>query len=216
MKKTMKTANLVLAVLLAVVFVAQLVMMCMPYFEFTPKLTLKQTLDGVEATPKQISLEAFVWTEYKDMKLILVNSLQEVGIIEKATRKEATTLHPDEENALGERSNGYVMGIVGTTILGLVATILMFFTRKSWVQFAFTVAWAACGIYGFFTPNAVLSTDFPIVMESAATVYSALQILSVTAVVLTALRALPWFHVRFWADRWHPPVIEEEIAPEAV
>ncbi len=215
MKKTINLVNLVLAILLAVVFVAQLVMMIQPYYEFTPKQTLKQKNEGIIPETKQLSLEEFVWTEYDDMKLILVNSLQEVGLIAKANRKEATTLNPVEESALGEMSNGFVLGIVGVTILGLIAAIMTIFTRKSMVQFAFCIAWAACGIYAFFTPNAVLSTDFPIVMASSASIYSTLQILSVVAVVLTALRAFPWFYVRFWANRWRPPVIEEETACEA-
>lgn len=96
-----------------------------------------------------------------------------------------------------EKSNYYVMGVVGVTVLGLVVLIMTIFTRKSIVHYVFTVAWAAVSVWAFFNGNPIIQKlGMP---YAYGTVLPTLKVLSIAAVALTALRAYPWFHARFIA-----------------
>lgn len=181
--------NLVLCILIALIFIGQTILMLQPYFNYTPKLSKYQIeVEGLVAEPKDYSLLQFVWTEYANMETYLTDSLVEAGEIEGGSTQ-------DKHDQLGEKSNSFVMGLVGVTVLGAVVAIMTIFTRKSLVHYCFTLAWAACSLWAFFGKNYVLQS---MGTEAALSgLLPALQILSIAAVVLTLARAYPWFYSRF-------------------
>ena len=100
-----------------------------------------------------------------------------------------------KEDAAGEMSNGFVIGMVGVNVLGLTVLVMTIFTRKSLVQYLFSLAWAACGIFAFYSDNYVLQN---LATQTAAkNVLPVLQYLSIAALALVLLRGYPWFYSRY-------------------
>lgn len=181
--------NLILCILIALVFIGQTVVMLQPYFNYTPKLTKYQIeVQGLVAEPHDYSLLQFVWTEYANMETYLTDSLVEAGEIDNGTAQQ-------KHDQLGELSNGYVLGLVGVTVLGAVVAIMTIFTRKSLVHYCFSLAWAACSLFAFFGDNYVLQNMGTELALSS--LLPALQILSVAGAVLVLARAYPWIYSRF-------------------
>lgn len=136
------------------------------------------------------------------------------GTLTKKTvngRTEKDVVHPDILDQIGKKSNSYVMGIVGVTVLGLVMAVMTIFTRKSTVMYAFSIAWAAVGVYLATSENYILEN------MGIAGAYDAIMkpvgILCWVAVALVALRAIPWFYTRYVEG--HKPYIPEELQEQA-
>ena len=207
----MKKTNLVLCLVAVVIFVAQIFLMLQPFYVYTPKPTLKQRMgDEPMPEPLEVSMEGFVWTEYTDIRQLIVEKFNEMedqmikyGIITEEQRempvapKNATKFPTDDQlDVVGVYSNRYVLGIVLTTVCGLVMAVMTIFTRKSWVAYMFSIAWAVASlVLSFDTGNiAVHSFGTP---EATANILPALEILSIAAAAVVVLRAFPWFVVRW-------------------
>ena len=181
--------NFALCLLIVLVFIAQTVMMCQPYFEYTPKLSKYEVEKlGMVAEPRSYSLLEFVWTDYSNMSQFMIDALEAEGMIEGGTKVQ-------KEDQLGELSNSFVLGLVGITVLGAVVAIMTIFTRKSIIQYCFSLAWAACGIYACFAENFVLqqlgSTN------AMTVVMPTMKILAIAAAVLVLARAYPCIYSRY-------------------
>ncbi len=196
-----KKINLILCILIALVFVGQLYMIVAePFFLLTEtqeEFSVKRADVGELPYPQEISLFEMIWVKFHDAPALigeeyggwgdnLATQLDELGEFEG---------EEDIMQAFEHRSNYYVMGIVGVTVLGLTMAIATIFTRKSLVHYIFTLAWAAVSIWGFFNGNPVIQKlGMP---YAYGTVLPTLQALSIAGAVLTAARAYPWFYVRF-------------------
>lgn len=203
----MKKTNLALCIVAVVIFLVQVFFLLQPFYTYTPKPTLMQKL-GKEPMPEpiSISLESFVWVDYTDARKLLVEKFMEKeeaeGIPEAEREMPVTpansTRFPTEDqlDVIGEHSNRYVLGIVLTTVCGAVMAVMTIFTRKSWVNFMFTVFWAAASmVLAFDTGNvAVHQFGDPEAMQN---IIPMLQYLAIGATVVTVLRAFPWFMVRW-------------------
>lgn len=185
--------NFVLCILIVLVFLFQTFMMARDYFIYMDQPTkLEAVKYGKQPTPKPTSILGFVWTEWvdkSDMDMYLTEGLAKAGEIDPN--------HPEltNEEQLGEKSNKYVMGLVGITVLGAVVAVMTIFTRKSLVQYIFSLAYAACGIYACFGDNYVLQHMGN--HANAASILLSLKIASIAACVLVLARAYPWFYTRF-------------------
>lgn len=192
--------NLVLCILIVVVIIGQFVFMLQPYINYTPKLSKydKEKL-GKKETPQNFSLMEIIWTDYSKIeKEYFMPKLEEAGKIHVINKYGKEVSRPTEIQKLdfvGEMSNDFVIGMVGVNVLGLTVLIMTIFTRKSLVQYLFTLAWAACGIYAFFAENYMLNNLG--IASATTTVLPVLKYLSIAAVVLTIARAYPWFYSRF-------------------
>ncbi len=203
----MKKTNLVLCILAVVIFLAQVFFLLQPFYTYTPKPTLMQKL-GKEPMPEpiSISLESFVWMDYTNARKLLVERFMEKeeaeGIPEAEREMPITpansTRFPTEDqlDVIGEHSNRYVLGIVLTTVCGAVMAVMTIFTRKSWVNFMFTVFWAAASmVLAFDTGNLAVHVFGD--AEAMKEIIPMLQYLAIGAAVVTVLRAFPWFMVRW-------------------
>ena len=183
--------NFVLCILLILVFLGQTYMMTQSYFTYLPKVTLYEQSQGVVAVEQDYSLMEFVWTEWvesSNMDAFLIDGLKSAGLIEAGSKS-------NEADQLGELSNSLVLGFVGITVLGAVFVIMTIFTRKSLIQYCFTLGWAACGLYAVFADNYVLHN-----MGNAnglGTVLPVMTYLAIAGAVLTLLRAYPFIYSRF-------------------
>lgn len=192
--------NFALCMLIVVVIIAQFVFMFQPYLNYTPKLTRYQKeVEGKVETPQNFNLFEFVWIDYyKIQKEYLVPELEKADMLKPVDIKGNPVAKPTDIqklDAAGEMSNDFVLGIVCVNVLGLTVLIMTIFTRKSLVQYLFSLAWAACGIYAFYSDNFVLNN---LAIESAAkNVLPMMQYLSIAAVALVLLRGYPWFYSRY-------------------
>ena len=192
--------NLVLCILIVVVIIGQFVFMLQPYINYTPKLSkYDKEVKGLKETPQNFSLMEVIWTDYSKIeKEYFLPKLEEADMIHVYNKYGKEVSKPTEIQKLdfvGEMSNDFVIGMVGVNVLGLTVLIMTIFTRKSLVQYLFTIAWAACGIFAFFAENYMLNNLG--IASATTTVLPALQYLSIAAVVLTVARAFPWFYSRF-------------------
>jgi len=109
--------------------------------------------------------------------------------------------YQNADDVFESNSNYYVMGIVGITVLGMVVAIMTIFTRKSTVQFCFTLAWAAVSVWGLFNGNPILHNKDLVMPYALGTVLPTLQALAIAGCVLTALRAYPFVYTRYLAKK---------------
>ena len=196
-----KKINVILCILIALVFVGQMYMIVVePFFlmqETDQEFSVKEADAGQVPYPHEISLFEMIWLKFHDAAAVvgedyggwgdnLTTMLDEMGEFEG---------EKSAEQAFEDCTNFYVMGIVGVTVLGLVMAIMTIFTQKSIVHYCFTLAWIAVSIWGFWCGN-------PIVQKlgmpyAYGTVLPTLKALTIAGAALTALRAYPWFYVRF-------------------
>lgn len=192
--------NFALCILIVLVIVAQFVFMFQPYLNYTPKLTrYEKEVEGKVEIPQDFSLMEFIWVEYpKIQKEYLVPELEKADMLKPVDINGNPIARPTDiqkEDAAGEMSNGFVIGMVGVNVLGLTVLVMTIFTRKSLVQYLFSLAWAACGIFAFYSDNYVLQN---LATEAAAkNVLPVLQYLSIAALALVLLRGYPWFYSRY-------------------
>lgn len=200
-----KKLNVVLCILIALIVLGQLFMMVFqPYFLMTEteeEFSVKEKDAGQVPYPHEISLFEMVWLKFHDAAAVigedyggwgdnLTTELDKLGEFKDAK---------SPEQGFEEKSNFYVMGVVGVTVLGLVVAIMTIFTRKSIVHYCFTLAWAAVSIWAFFNSNPLIQKlGMP---YAYGTVLPTLKILSIVGVVLTVLRAYPAIYVRFIAKK---------------
>lgn len=192
--------NFALCILIVLVIVAQFVFMFQPYLNYTPKLTrYEKEVEGKVEIPQDFSLMEFIWVDYaKIQKEYLVPELEEADMLKPVDINGNPIARPTDiqkEDAAGEMSNGFVIGMVGVNVLGLTVLVMTIFTRKSLVQYLFSLAWAACGIFAFYADNYVLQN---LATQTAAkNVLPVLQYLSIAALALVLLRGYPWFYSRY-------------------
>ena len=207
----MKKTNLILCILAVVIFLAQIFFLLQPFYTYTPKPTLLQKL-GKEPMPEplEISLEGFVWTEYTAARklldekyLTMEDEMVANGEITDEEREMPltpanATLFPTEDqlDVIGEKSNHIVLGVVLTTVCGAVMAIMTIFTRKSWVEFMFSVFWAVASLVLAFDTSNIFIHSFgdP---DAIKAIIPMLQYLSIGAIAVVVLRAFPWFMVRW-------------------
>lgn len=192
--------NFALCILIVLVIVAQFVFMFQPYLNYTPKLTrYEKEVEGKVEIPQDFSLMEFIWVDYaKIQKEYLVPELEKADMLKPVDINGNPIARPTDiqkEDAAGEMSNGFVIGMVGVNVLGLTVLVMTIFTRKSLVQYLFSLAWAACGIFAFYSDNYVLQN---LATQTAAkNVLPVLQYLSIAALALVLLRGYPWFYSRY-------------------
>ncbi len=192
--------NFVLCILIVLVIIGQFYFVFQPYINYAPKLTkYEMEVEGKVAKATDFSLMEVVWTDYyKIQKEYLLPELEEADMIHVKDAKGNEVKRPTDIqklDAAGEMSNGFVMGIVGVNVLGIVVLIMTIFTRKSLVHYLFSLAWAICSVYAFYADNFILNN---LAIESAAkTVLPWLQYLSIAAAALVVLRGYPWFYSRY-------------------
>lgn len=191
--------NLVLCILIVVVIIGQFVFMLQPYINYTPKISKFELSKGAKEVPQNFSLMEVVWMDYSKIeKEYFVPKLEEADMIHVYNKYGKEVDRPTEIqklDAVGEMSNGFVMGIVGMNVLGLVVLIMTIFTRKSLVQYLFTLAWAACSMFAFFTENYMLQKLG--IAHATDVVLPAFKYLAIAALALTLLRGFPWFYSRY-------------------
>ena len=192
--------NFALCILIVLVIIAQFVFMFQPYLNYTPKLTrYEKEVEGKVETPQDFNLMEFIWVDYnKIQKEYLVGELENADLLKPTDIKGNPVARPTDIqklDAAGEMSNEFVIGMVGVNVLGLTVLIMTIFTRKSLVQYLFSLAWAACGIYAFFSSNFVLEK---LGTEAALeNVLPMLKYLAIAAAALVILRGYPWFYSRY-------------------
>lgn len=207
----MKKTNLVLCIVAVVIFLAQVFFLLQPFYTYTPKPTLMQKL-GKEPMPEpiSISLESFVWMDYTNARKLLVEKYMEMedemvknGEIKEAEREMPvtpanSTRFPTEDqlDVIGDHSNRYVLGIVLTTVCGAVMAVMTIFSRKSWVNFMFSVFWAAASMVLAFDTGNIAVHQFGDA-EAIQNIIPMLQYLAIGATAVVALRTFPWLMVRW-------------------
>lgn len=189
----LKKLNFVLCILIVLVFLFQMFLMFQDYFTYIQHPTLKEKkLEGKTDRPVNASIMQFVWTNWtdqNDMPEYLVEKLTEAKELDP-TNFDKSILEQFEAN-----TNKYVLGLVGIMVFGAVVAVMTIFTRKSLVQYLFTLAWAAVGVYACFADNYVLQHMGA--TPNAGKILMGLKIASIVAAVLTVARAYPWFYTRW-------------------
>ncbi len=220
-----KKINTVLCILIALVIAGQMYMICFePYYlmtETTDEYPQKFQDDGLLPYPHEIGLFEMVWLKFHSGAAIigkqeyggwgdnLAAKIDELGLYKNEDGTYKTHENSDGEivpytsasDVLESNSNYYVMGIVGITVLGLIVAIMTIFTRKSAVQYAFTLAWAVVSVWGLFNDNPIIHNKDIVMPYALGTVLPTLQILTIIGCVLTALRAYPFVYTRFIAKK---------------
>ena len=201
----LKKLNVVLCILLALVICGQLYMIAFePYFLMTEteeEFSVKEKDAGQLPYPHEISLFEMVWLKYHDAAAVigedyggwgdnLTTELDKLGEFKDSK---------SPEQGFEDKSNYYVMGVVGVTVLGLVVAIMTIFTRKSVVLYCFTIAWAAVSIWAFFNGNPLIQKlGMP---YAYGTVLPTLKYLTIAGAALTVLRGYPCIYSRFLAKK---------------
>lgn len=196
-----KKINLILCIVISLVIVGQLYMISFePFFlmkETETEFSVKEADAGQVPYPHEIGLFEMVWLKFHDDAAVvgakyggwgdnLTTMLDELGDFKD---------YPNAQAGFEDRSNFYVMGVVGATVLGLVVIIMSIFTQKSIVGYCFSLAWAAVSLWGFFNSNPLIQKlGMP---YAYGTVLPTIQLLTVVGAALIVLRGFPCFFVRF-------------------
>ena len=225
MSDMIKKINTVLCILIALVIVGQMYMICFePYYlmtETTEEYPQKFQDEGQVPHPYEIGLFEMIWLKFHSGAAMigkqnyggwgdnLTTKIDELGLYKNEDGTYITHENSDGEivpyanadDVFETNSNFFVLGIVGITVLGLVVAIMTIFTRKSAVQFAFTLAWCAVSVWGLYNGNPILHNEGIVMPYALGTVLPTLQILSIIGCVLTALRAYPFVYTRYIAKK---------------
>jgi hypothetical protein len=220
-----KKLNTVLCILIALIIVGQMYMICFePYYlmtETTEEYPQKFQDEGLLPYPHEISLFEMVWLKFHSGAAIIGKQAYGGWGDNLAQRIDDLGLYKDEngeyltyENSEGEtvqyisandvfekNSNFFVMGIVGITVLGLIVAIMTIFTRKSTVQFAFTLCWVAVSVWGLYNSNPIIHNAGIVMPYALGTVLPTLQVLTIIGCVLTLLRAYPFVYTRYLSKK---------------
>lgn len=196
-----KKINLLLCILIALVIIGQLYMISFePYFLMTEtetEFSVKEADAGQVPYPHEISLFEMIWLKFHDSAAIVGEAYGGWGDNLTTMLDELGEFEEYQSPTIGfeKRSNFYVMGVVGATVLGLVVVIMSIFTQKSVVGYCFSLGWAAVSLWGFFNSNPLIQKlGMP---YAYGTVLPTLQLLSIIGAVLVVLRGFPCFYVRY-------------------
>ena len=225
MSDMMKKINTVLCILIALVIVGQLYMIAFePYYlmtETNEEYPQKFQDEGQLPHPYEIGLFEMIWLKFHSGAAMigkqnyggwgdnLATKIDELGLYKNAdgtyktyeNDKGEMVPYRDGTDVFEKNSNFFVMGIVGITVLGLVVAIMTIFTRKSTVQFCFTLAWLAVSVWGLYNSNPILHNKDLVMPYALGTVLPTLQALTIVGCVLTALRAYPFVYTRYIAKK---------------
>lgn len=196
-----KKINLALCIFIALVILGQLYMISFePYYlmqETVEEFSVKEADAGQLPYPHEISLFEMIWINYHDSAAIVGNDyggwgdnlttmLDELGEFED---------YRSPADGFEDKSNYYVMGVVGATVLGLIVVIMSIFTQKSVVGYCFSLGWAAVSLWGFFNANPLIQKlGMP---YAYGTVLPTIKVLTIIGAALIVLRGFPCFFVRY-------------------
>ena len=217
----MNKLNIALCIFLALVICGQLFMIAFqPYYlmtETVEEYPQKFQDEGKMPYPHEISLFEMIWLkfhggaamigkqEYGGWGDNLTQMIDDAGIYKNPDGTYVTYVNSDGEEvpyaSAGEvfevNSNFFVMGVVGMTALGLIVVIMTIFTRKSTVQFCFSIAWAAVSFWGLYNSNPLIHHEALVMPYALNTVLPTMQVLTIIGTALLVLRAYPFIVVRY-------------------
>lgn len=134
----MKLLGKILTIALVVLVVAQLALMFLPYFRFTPA----QTLDLPNPVETDYSLQDFTWTKIQEME----KTIKDVAKNELGVKSKDYSINP------------YAHPLVLTFVTGILVLICsLFFYNKLGAQVV-NVLWGVFGVFNFAT-NQILHTS---------------------------------------------------------
>ena len=223
----LKKLNVVLCILLALVICGQLYMIAFePYYlmtETTEEYPQKFQDEGQVPHAYEIGLFEMVWLKFHSGAAMIgkqnyggwgdnmAAKIDELGLYKNEDGTYKTYKNSDGEmvpyasatDVFEKNSNFFVMGVVGMTVLGLVAVIMTIFTRKSTVQFCFSIAWAAISFWGLYNSNPIIHNKDIVMPYALGTVLPTMQILTIIGAAIIVLRAYPFVYARYIAKKAH-------------